>query len=374
VLIWLVKRGRAAVLLIACGAAAVGALTVEGRALRLEGGALVAADADWLSARARYLLDTKEYGRANDLATLLATLTPADGKLAAQALAARTKYFAVGHKEAYAAFRDLYKAELARRGSPPAAVADLPPASKEDVARLAVISTEAIGALATGYTTAAVSATKRISTYDSPTANTGIAEPQTTRYDLRWSVNLFFLIRDYDKASADGARTALRSIIDEKRVYNAVFRDVSMPKSTPTRALDEVKGSATTRARKMLPGAFAREIQNTYNLEGFKFCITKPVDAAELTLYAARIMELSATPEYKVEQSNDEGYVAYLGNATCRASATASLADLLKYFGVDPYAWRSFVGDLEKKEEPPKKAEEPPPEAGMDAGGIPEGP
>lgn len=353
----------------AWGALSAAALTVEGRELRLAEGALVAADAEWLKARAHGLLDNYEYGRANDLATLLATLAPADMKLGAQAFAARTKYFAVGHKESYIAFRDLYKGEVARRGDPPAA------ATKEDLERLGIISKEIAATLSTTYRAAAVSGTRRISTYDSPTANTGVAEPQITTADLRWSVNLLFLIRDYDRANLESAKTALKGILDEPRTYVAVYRDYSMPKSTAARALDEVRGSAGTRARKMLPGAFAREIDRTYNLDGFKFCLKRPIEISELMSYAGRAMKMAPEPEVKVEQYNDEGYVAFRGVATCKATLAASLTDILNYYGCEPYIWRPFVGDLEKKEESKKEIlPEPPPDAGGAEGGIPEGP
>lgn len=346
-------------------ATAAHALTVEGRQLRLEGGAFVPEDAAWLAARARYLLKQREYGRAHDLATLLAGAAPAATALEARALAAQTKYFAVGHKESYLAFRELYRDEKKRieaSGGPPA---------EEDLARLAIISREATAALGTAYGPGAVPGARTISRYDSPTANTGAAEPQLTRYDLRWSVNLLFLVREYDKANLGGAKAAVKAALDETRTYEAYFRDVCMPKSTSARAVDDVKGSVRDRARKMLPGAIAREIQTTFNLEGFKFCLRKPVGIPELTLYAARVMETSENEEITVERYEDAGFVAYRATATARAKATTSLADALRYLGVDPYAWRPFVGKLAEGEKGEAGAEEaPPPE--MDTGGIPE--
>ena len=354
----------AGVIVLASLAAAAHALTVEGRQLRLEGGAFVPGDAEWLAARARYLLKQREYGRANDVATLLAGAAPAGMALEARALAGHTKYFAVGHKEAYLAFRDLYREEKSRvdaTGAPP---------TEDDPARLAVISREATAALGTAYGPGAVPGARTISRYDSPTANTGAAEPQVTKYDLRWSVNLVFLIREYDKAAGADAKAAVKAALDEKRTYQAFFRDVSMPKSTKARAFDDVRGSVRDRARKMLPGAVAREIQTTYNLEGFKFCLKKPVGIPELTIYAGRIMEASEKEEITVEQYEDEGYVAYRATATARAKVTTSLADALRYLGVDPYTWRPFLGKLEQEEKEPGVEEKPPPD--MDAGGIPE--
>ncbi len=324
-------------------AAAAYALTVEGRQLRLDGGVFAQEDAEWLAARARYLLKQGEYGRANDFATLLAGAPPPAMTLEARALAARTKYFAVGHKESYLAFRDLYREEKKRLDSK-----NRPPA-EEDLSRLAVISREAVAALGTAYGPGAVPGAKVISRYDSPTANTGAAEPQLTRYDLRWSVNLVFLVREYDKDNLADAKAAVKAALDEKRTYEAYFRDVSAPKSTKARAVDDVSGSVSDRARKMLPAAIAREIQTTYNLEGFKFCLQKPVDIPELTAYAARVMENPENEEIKLERYEDAGYAAYRATATARAKATTSLADALRHLGVDPYAWRPFVGKLEEK-------------------------
>jgi len=62
----------ASVAALAFAAAAADGLTVEGRQLRLVDGAFVPEDGEWLAARARYLLAQRQYGRANDLATLLA--------------------------------------------------------------------------------------------------------------------------------------------------------------------------------------------------------------------------------------------------------------------------------------------------------------
>jgi hypothetical protein len=348
----------------AAWAAAAHGLTVEGRQLRFDGGALVAEDAEWLAARARYILGQHEYGRANDVATLLAGAAPPGMALQARALAAHTKYFAVGHKESYVAFRDLYRAEKARTDAAGG------PLSDDDRARLATISAEAIDALGTAYGAGAVAGVKNISTYDSPTANTGAAEPQAKRYDLRWSVNLVFLIREYDKASAAEAKAAVKAAIDEKRTYHASFRDVSMPKSTKERAVDDVRGSVGDRGRKMLPSAIAREIQTTYNLEGFKFCLRKPVGIPELTTYAARAIEVAEKEEITVERYEDAGYIAYRATATLRATAAASLADALTYLGVDPYVWRPFVGTLEGEEEEEEGPAPVPPE--MDTGEIPE--
>lgn len=345
-------------------AAAYG-LTVEGRQLRLEAGAFVTEDAEWLAARARYLLGQREYGRANDVATLLAGAAPAPTALEARALAAHTKYFAVGHKESYVAFRNLYREEKTRLDAAGGLLSD------EDRARLATISAEATAALGTAYGPGAVAGTKRISSYDSPTANTGAAEPQLNKYDLRWSVNLVFLIREYDKASVADAKAAVKAALDEKRTYRAFFRDVSMPKSTKDRAVDDVRGSVRDRARKMLPGAIAREIQTTYNLEGFKFCLRRPVGIPELTTYAARVVETAEKEEITVERYEDAGYVAYRATATMHAKATASLAGALTYLGVEPYVWRPFVGKLEDEEEQEEGTpEEPPPE--METGEIPE--
>jgi len=360
--------GRTSII-VACAAAAWASaaaygLTVEGRQLRFDDGSLIAEDAEWLAARARYLLAQHEYGRANDVATLLAGAAPPAMAVEARALSARTKYFAVGHKESYVAFRKLYREEKSRVDAAGGALAD------EDRARRAAISAEAIGALGTAYGAGAVAGVKRISTYDSPTANTGAAEPQLKKYDLRWSVNLVFLIRDYDRASVTDAKAAVKAAIDEKRTYRALFRDVSMPKSTKERAVDDVRGSAGDRARKMLPGAIAREMQTTYNLEGFKFCLKKPVGIPELTAYAARAMESDGKEEITVESYEDAGYVAYRATATVRAQATASLADALTYLGVDPYVWRPFVGQLEGDEKQEEDTPPPPPEAEM--GGIPE--
>jgi hypothetical protein len=353
------------VILFATLTAAACALTVEGRQLRLEGGAFIPEDAEWLAARARYLLNQREYGRANDVAALLAGAAPAGTALEARALAARTKYFAVGHKESYLAFRELYREEKKRTdatGTPP---------TDEDLARLAFISREAIATLGTAYGPGAVPGARTISRYDSPTANTGAAEPQLTKYDLRWSVNLVFLVREYDKANLAGAKAAIKKALDEKRTYEAFFRDVSMPKSTKARAVDDVRGSIRDRARNMLPGAVAREIQTTYNMEGFKFCLKRPVDIPDLTIYAGRILETSEKEEITVERYEDAGYVAYRATATARAKATASLADALRYLGVDPYVWRPFVGELEGEEKAQTEPEErPAPE--MDNGGIPE--
>ena len=355
----------AGVVLFTALTAAAYALTVEGRQLRLEGGAFIPEDAEWLAARARYLLKQHEYGRANDVATLLAGAAPAGMVLKAPALAARTKYFAVGHKESYLAFRELYREEKKRFDATAA------PPTEEDPARLAVISREAIAALGTAYGPGAVPGARTISRYDSPTANTGAAEPQVTKYDLRWSVNLVFLVREYDKANLADAKAAVKKAMDEERTYEAFFRDVSMPKSTKARAVDDVRGSVRDRARNMLPGAVAREIQTTYNLEGFKFCLKKPVGIPDLTIYAGRILETSENEEIKLERYEDAGYVAYRATATARAKATTSLADALRYLGVDPYVWRPFVGKLEKDEKSKAGAEEsPPPE--MDTGGIPE--
>jgi len=354
----------AGVIALVAAAAAARALTVEGRQLRLDGGALAAEDAAWLAARARYLLQQREYGRANDLATLLAGAAPAATALEARALAAHAKYFAVGHKESYLAFQELYRDEKKRiesSGGPPA---------EEDLARLATISREAIAVLGTAYGPGAAPGARTISRYDSPTANTGAAEPQLNRYDLRWSVNLVFLIREYDKGSLAQAKAAVTAAIDEKRTYDAYFRDVSMPKSTKARAVDEVQGSVRDRARKMLPGAIAREIQTTYNMEGFMFCLRRPVGIPELTTYAARIMETSENEEITVERYEDAGFVAYRATATARAKATTSLADALRYLGVDPYAWRPFVGTPEEGKKEKAGAEAEPPE--MEAGGIPE--
>lgn len=354
----------AGVIFLAALTAAAHALTVEGRQLRMEGGAFVREDAEWLAARARYLLKQREYGRANDVATLLAGAAPSALALEARALAAHTKYFAVGHKESYLAFQAIYRDEKSRVDATGA------PATEEDLARLAVISREATAALGTAYGPGAVPGARTISRYDSPTANTGAAEPQLLKYDLRWSVNLVFLIRDYDRGAAADAKAAVKAALDEKRTYQAFFRDVSMPKSTKDRAFDDVRGSIRDRARKMLPGAVAREIQTTYNLEGFKFCLKKPVGLPELTIYSGRILEASEKEELTVEQYEDAGYVAYRATATARATATTSLADALRYFGVDPYTWRPFIGKLEQEEKTPEVEEPPPPD--MDAGGIPE--
>ena len=355
----------AGIILLTGVTAAAYALTVEGRQLRLDGGVFAQEDAEWLAARARYLLKQGEYGRANDLATLLAGAAPPAMTLDARALAARTKYFAVGHKESYLAFRELYREEKKRVDA-----AARPPA-EEDLARLAVISREAVAALGTAYGPGAVPGAKVISRYDSPTANTGAAEPQLTRYDLRWSVNLVFLIREYDKDNLADAKAAVKAAVDEKRTFDAYFRDVSVPKSTKARAVDDVRGSVRDRARKMLPAAIAREIQTTYNLEGFKFCLKKPVGIPELTAYAARAMETPENEEIKLERYEDAGYVAYRATATARAKATTSLADALRYLGVDPYGWRPFVGKLEKerKEKEGGRAGRPPDAA---SGGIPQ--
>jgi hypothetical protein len=350
--------------LLAVLTAGANALTVEGRQLRLADGAFVPEDAEWLAARARYLLAQRQYGRANDLASLLAGAAPPALALEAAALAAHTKYYAVGHKESYLAFRELYREEKARLDA-----AATPP-TEEDQARLAAISREAAAALGTAYGPGAVAGARTISRYDSPTANTGAADPQLTKYDLRWSVNLLFLIREYDRASLAEAKAAVKNALDEKRTYAAFYRDVSMPKSTKARAVDDVKGSVRDRARKMLPGALAREIQTTYNLEGFKYCLSKPVGIPELTIYAGRIMEVSDEEELAVEHYEDAGYVAYRATATARAKATTSLAEALSYLGVDPYAWRPFVGQLEKEETPAEAAELE--AAEMDTGGIPE--
>ncbi len=354
---------------------AASALTIEGRELRLEGGVFATPDAEWLLARARYLLGERDYGRANDLATLLANAAPADIALEAWSFAARTKYYAVGHKESYIAFKKLYDDEKKRRE---AATPAGGPLSDEDKARLGVVSAEAVATLGTAYGAAAVSGLSRISSYDSPTANTGAAEPQTTRLDLRWSVNLLFLLKEYDPPHLADAKAALKAALDESRTFKAFFRDVSMPKDSQVRAVDDVRGSVGTRARKMLPGALAREMQDTYNMEQFKFCISKPVGATELTTYAARIMKLGDKEEIKVEQYNEGGYVAYRATATARAEATSSLADALRWFGADPYVWRPFVGKLEEKEgeekagTPAAGAGEAPAGGIPDAGGIPE--
>lgn len=349
------------------------ALTVDGRELRVAGGVFVAEDAEWLLARARYYLAEGDYGRANDLATLLASAAPADINLAAQAFNARTKYFAVGHKESYLAFKKLYEEEKKRREA--YASAGQPASLSEgDKARLAVISAEAVATLGTAYGAGAVSGVNAISAYDSPTANTGVAEPQPTRYDLRWSVNLYFLIKEHDKEAAAAARTALKCAIDERRTFSAFFRDVSMPKDTATRAADDVRGSVMARAQKFLPGALAREIQNTYNLEGFKFCTPAPLGIPELTAYAGRAMKLNDQVEVKVEKYQEAGFVAYRATATARAELTASLAEIITALGADPYVWRPFVGPLEEKtSKAPGDSETSPATLQLlDSGGIPE--
>ena len=364
-------KPRLALAAVLLAATAASGITIEGRELRVEGGAFAKPDADWLLARARAYLGAADYGKANDLATLLASAAPAELAPEAGAFAARAKYFAVGHKESYVAFKKLYDDDKKRREAAPGYVAGAPLAD-EDKARLAVVSAEAVATLGTAYRAGAASGLSRISSYDSPTANTGVAEPQATRYDLRWSVNLYFLVKEHDPARAAEAKTALKAALDETRTYNAFFRDVSMPKDSQVRAVDDIRGSMATRARKMLPGALAREVQDTYNLEGFKFCVQKPVGASEVMPYAARAMKMGDTEEIKVEKYDEGGFVAYRATATCRAQLVASLADILRYFGADPYVWRPFVGNLEQKDEGKAKAEEPPPEPGADTGGIPE--
>jgi len=84
-------------------------------------------------------------------------------------------------------------------------------------------------------------------------------------------------------------------------------------------------------------------------------------------------MKMSETEELKVEKFTDQGYEAYRATATVRATATFSLADLLNYYGVEPYVWRPFVGDLEGKTIKTEEGTEGPlPEPGEDTGGIPE--
>lgn len=333
-------------------------LTVDGRRLNFAGDYLTDGDAEWLCARVEYYFEQGDYNKAGDLISTLETYGPAGFGTRTACLRARYVFSAESHGRGYLAFRDMYEAEVNAYKA-----AGLTKPDTETARRIVNISETIVDIIGTPLRTGYEADVWELPGYASPTLHTGIADTHAWVYDLRWSVNMVYMVNKYDPGRYKEARDALKKVIDEKRNYVAYYQDHSLPKSTKDRAADEIVGSVTARGAKMLPGAIGREIHRSYNFEGFKYCLPRQISIRDLASFAVSITKVEEPEKVTIITYNDSGYVGYVGEATCKAEAQASVKDVLTYFHLDPYAWGPYLGrvsgesDKSAVEEPAEGAE-----------------
>jgi hypothetical protein len=344
-------------------------LTVDGKRLYLAGDYLTDGDAEWLCGRVEYYFEQGNYNKAGDLISTLETYRPPGFETRTACLRARYVFSAESHSRGYLAFRDMYEAEVAAYKG-----AGLTKPDAESRARFVRISETIIAIIGTPLRTGYGADVWDLPGYASPTLHTGVADTHAWVYDLRWSVNFIYLVNKYDPGSYKEARNVLKKVIDEKRNYVAYYQDHSLPKSTKERAADEIVGSVTARGAKMLPGAIGREIHRSYNFEGFKYCLPRQISIRDLASFAASITKVEEPDKVTIITYTESGYAGYVGEATCKAEAQASVRDVLTYFHLDPYDWRPYVGRVsgesdrgaaeepEEGTEPTDKSGQPPTE------------
>lgn len=314
-------------------------LTVDGKRLYFAGDYLTEGDAEWLCGRIDYYFEQGNYNKAGGVLSTLESYVPPGFETRAKCLRARYTFSAESHSRGYLAFRALYEAEVTAFKE-----AGLTKPDAESSARFVRISETIIDTISTPLRTGYGADVWDLPGYASPTLHTGVADTHAWVYDLRWSVNFIYLINKYDPGRYKAARDTLKKVIDEKRNYVAYYQDHSLPKSTKDRAADEIVGSVTARGAKMLPGAIGREIHRSYNFEGFKLCLPRQISIRDLASFAVSITKVEEPDKVKIITYTENGYVGYVGEATCKAEAQASVRDVLVYFRLDPYAWRPYLG------------------------------
>jgi hypothetical protein len=314
-------------------------LTVDGKRLYFAGDYLTDGDAEWLCGRIDYYFEKGDYNKAGDVLRTLESYVPPGFETRAACLRARHTFSAESHSRGYLAFRGLYEAEVAAFKE-----AGLTKPDAESSARFVQISETIIDIIGTPLRTGYGADVWELPRYASPTLHTGVADTHAWVYDLRWSVNFIYLINKYDPGRYKAARDAMKKVMNEKRNYVAYYQDHSLPKSTKDRAADEIVGSVTARGAKMLPGAIGREIHRSYNFEGFKLCLPRQISIRDLASFAVSITKVEEPDKVKIITYTEDGYVGYVGEATCKAEAQASVRDVLTYFHLDPYTWRPYVG------------------------------
>ncbi|UCE28185.1 MAG: hypothetical protein JSW52_05415 [Candidatus Coatesbacteria bacterium] len=326
-------------------------LTVDGKSLRFAGDYLTESDAEWLCGRIDYYFEQGNYDKAGELIKTLESCVPPDFDTRAKCLRARYIFSAESHSRGYLEFRGLYEAEVAAFKE-----AGLVKPDAESSGRFVQISETIIDIIRTPLRTGYGADVSGLPRYASPTLHTGVADTHAWVYDLRWSVNFVYLINKYDPGRYSTARDTLKKVINEKRNYIAYYKDHSLPKSTKDRAADEIVGSVTARGAKMLPGAIGREIHRSYNFEGFKLCLPRQISIRDLASFAVSVTTVEEPEKVKIITYTEDGYVGYVGEATCKAEAQASVRDVLAYFHLDPYAWHPYLGKVSG--EPDKKPAE----------------
>jgi hypothetical protein len=316
-------------------------LTVDGKKLYFAGDYLTEGDAEWLCGRIDYYFEQGDYDKAGDVLSTLETYRPPGFETRAACLRARYTFSAESHSRGYLAFRGLYEAEVAALKE-----AGLTKPDAESSARFVQISETIIDVIGTPLRSGYGAGVWDLPRYAAPTLHTGIADTHAWVYDLRWSVNFVYLVNKYDPGRYKAARDALVKVINEERNYVAYYQDHSLPKSTKERAADEIVATVTARGAKMLPGAIGREIHRSYNFEGFKLCLTREISIRDLASFAVSVTKVEEPEKVKIITYTEDGYVGYVGEATCKAEANASVRDVLTYFHLDPYAWRPYVGSV----------------------------
>jgi hypothetical protein len=326
----------------------VPSLQVGGRKLYFEGDYLRNGDAEWLLGYISEQLDKSSFTSAEKAIQVMERYCPEDKTLMLKSYQARFHYATESHRDGYKQFEELYKAEDAAftaRGAP----------APDEIAKAnnAVISEVIIETITTANSWGTNADVAKISNYDSPTEFTAKAEMKMYQYDLRWCVNLAYLVREYDPRYFGEAVDALKAIIDEERTYRAYYEEITLPKTTKDRARDEVRGSVTAYGAVLLPGAIGREIHRAYNLEGFGYCINRPVSIYDMRVFANSRTKVKENPEIVITPYEYEGFVAYRAKGSCTAEADIALGDVLRYFNINPYSWAPYYGyvsgDREKK-------------------------
>lgn len=326
----------------------VPSLQVGGRKLYFSGDNLRDSDAEWLIGHISEQLDESHFVAAGKALDVLKAYCPGHKIIYLKAAEARYHYATESHRQGHSQFEELYKAEeaaFAARGAP----------APDDIAKVnnAVISEMIVVTISTANSWGTNADVAKISSYDSPTSFTGTAESKMYQYDLRWCVNLAYLIRKYDPKHFADASQAIKDILDEKRTYRAYYEEITLPKTTKDRARDEVRASVTAYGAALLPGAIGREIHRTYNLEGFSFCIQRPISIYDMRVFANSRTKVKENAEIIITPYEYEGYVAYRAKGSCSAEADIALSDVLRYFNVNPYSWAPYYGyvsgDRERK-------------------------
>ncbi|MCP4229837.1 MAG: hypothetical protein GY771_06775 [bacterium] len=326
----------------------VPSLQVGGRKLYFSGDYLRDSDTDWLVAYISEQLDKSSFTAAGKAIRVLEQYCPEEKEIYSKCYRARFHYATESHRGGYKEFEELFKAEEAAftaRGAP----------APDETAKAnnAIISETIIETISTANSWGTEADVAKISNYDSPTDFTAKAEMKMYQYDLRWCVNLAYLIRKYDPKHFGDAVEAIQTILNEKRTYRAYYEEVTLPKTTKDRARDEVRGSVTAYGAILLPGAIGREIHRAYNLEGFSFCIQRPVSIYDMRVFANSCTKVKENSEIVITPYENEGFVAYRAKGSCTAEADIALSDVLRYFNIKPYSWAPYYGyvsgDRERK-------------------------